>query len=49
MSTPFANEPVLELRRAAVRSQLADALAEVDRGLPLDVPVADRRPDEVGR
>jgi RHH-type proline utilization regulon transcriptional repressor/proline dehydrogenase/delta 1-pyrroline-5-carboxylate dehydrogenase len=39
MLTPFANEPVLELRRAAVRSQLADALAEVDQGLPLDVPV----------
>jgi RHH-type proline utilization regulon transcriptional repressor/proline dehydrogenase/delta 1-pyrroline-5-carboxylate dehydrogenase len=36
---PFANEPVLELRRAAVRAQLADALASVDRTLPLRVPV----------
>ena len=39
MLTPFANEPILELRRAAVRSQLSDALAAVDRALPLDVPV----------
>ena len=37
--TPFANEPVLELRRAAVRAGLADALARVDRDLPLEVPV----------
>jgi RHH-type proline utilization regulon transcriptional repressor/proline dehydrogenase/delta 1-pyrroline-5-carboxylate dehydrogenase len=36
---PFANEPVLELRRSAVRAQLADALAAVDRTLPLEVPV----------
>jgi predicted delta-1-pyrroline-5-carboxylate dehydrogenase group 2 len=36
---PFANEPVLELRRAPVRAQLADALGAVDRGLPLDVAV----------
>ncbi len=36
---PFANEPVLELRRAAVRSQLADALTRVDARLPLAVPV----------
>jgi RHH-type transcriptional regulator, proline utilization regulon repressor / proline dehydrogenase / delta 1-pyrroline-5-carboxylate dehydrogenase len=41
MSTlsPFANEPILELRRAAIRAQLTDALVEVDRTLPLDVPV----------
>jgi RHH-type transcriptional regulator, proline utilization regulon repressor / proline dehydrogenase / delta 1-pyrroline-5-carboxylate dehydrogenase len=39
MLTPFANEPILELRRSAVRSQLSDALAAVDRALPLDVPV----------
>ncbi|HEY4824532.1 MAG TPA: aldehyde dehydrogenase family protein, partial [Solirubrobacteraceae bacterium] len=39
MLKPFANEPVLELRRAPVRAQLADALAAVDRGLPLDVAV----------
>jgi RHH-type proline utilization regulon transcriptional repressor/proline dehydrogenase/delta 1-pyrroline-5-carboxylate dehydrogenase len=36
---PFTNEPVLELRRAAVRGQLADALASVDASLPLSVPV----------
>jgi RHH-type proline utilization regulon transcriptional repressor/proline dehydrogenase/delta 1-pyrroline-5-carboxylate dehydrogenase len=36
---PFANEPILELRRAAVRSQLDDALAGLDRELPLTVPV----------
>jgi RHH-type proline utilization regulon transcriptional repressor/proline dehydrogenase/delta 1-pyrroline-5-carboxylate dehydrogenase len=35
----FANEPVLELRRAAVRAQLADALAELDARLPVSVPV----------
>ena len=41
MSTlsPFANEPVLELRRAAVRDQLSDALGRVDGTLPMDVPV----------
>jgi RHH-type transcriptional regulator, proline utilization regulon repressor / proline dehydrogenase / delta 1-pyrroline-5-carboxylate dehydrogenase len=39
MLAPFANEPVLELRRSAVRSQLADALAGVDRQLPVSVPV----------
>ncbi len=36
---PFANEPVLELRRASVRSNLSDALARLDRELPLEVPV----------
>jgi RHH-type proline utilization regulon transcriptional repressor/proline dehydrogenase/delta 1-pyrroline-5-carboxylate dehydrogenase len=36
----FSNEPVLELRRASVRAQLADALDAVDRGLPVAVPVA---------
>ena len=36
---PFANEPVLELRRAAVRGQLAGVLAELDTRLPLRVPV----------
>jgi len=36
---PFANEPVLELRRSSVRAQLADALARIDRELPLSVPV----------
>jgi RHH-type transcriptional regulator, proline utilization regulon repressor / proline dehydrogenase / delta 1-pyrroline-5-carboxylate dehydrogenase len=35
----FANEPVLELRRAPVRAQLADALAAYDARGPLDVPV----------
>jgi RHH-type transcriptional regulator, proline utilization regulon repressor / proline dehydrogenase / delta 1-pyrroline-5-carboxylate dehydrogenase len=32
---PFANEPVLELRRASVRAQLEDALRAVDHQLPL--------------
>jgi RHH-type proline utilization regulon transcriptional repressor/proline dehydrogenase/delta 1-pyrroline-5-carboxylate dehydrogenase len=36
---PFANEPILELRRAPVRAKLADALERVDRMLPLAVPV----------
>src|SRR5215218_7721701 len=36
---PFTNEPVLELRRAPVRAQLADALAAHDARGPLDVPV----------
>jgi RHH-type proline utilization regulon transcriptional repressor/proline dehydrogenase/delta 1-pyrroline-5-carboxylate dehydrogenase len=35
----FANEPILELRRSTVRAGLADALAAVDRQLPLEVPV----------
>ena len=36
---PFANEPILELRRSSVRAQLDDALTAVDRRLPLEVPV----------
>jgi RHH-type transcriptional regulator, proline utilization regulon repressor / proline dehydrogenase / delta 1-pyrroline-5-carboxylate dehydrogenase len=36
---PFTNEPVLELRRAAVRAQLAAALHRLDRELPIAVPV----------
>jgi RHH-type transcriptional regulator, proline utilization regulon repressor / proline dehydrogenase / delta 1-pyrroline-5-carboxylate dehydrogenase len=36
---PFANEPVLELRRFTERERLLAALEEVDRGLPLTVPV----------
>jgi RHH-type proline utilization regulon transcriptional repressor/proline dehydrogenase/delta 1-pyrroline-5-carboxylate dehydrogenase len=43
---PFANEPVLELRRAPVRAQLSQALAAVDARLPVRVPVlvgGDRR------
>jgi RHH-type transcriptional regulator, proline utilization regulon repressor / proline dehydrogenase / delta 1-pyrroline-5-carboxylate dehydrogenase len=46
---PFANEPVLELRRAPVREALVAALAEVDARLPLRVPVwvgEDRRDGE---
>jgi RHH-type proline utilization regulon transcriptional repressor/proline dehydrogenase/delta 1-pyrroline-5-carboxylate dehydrogenase len=35
----FVNEPVLELRRASIRGGLSDALAAVDRELPLRVPV----------
>ena len=37
MSVPFCNEPVLELRRAAVRASLTDALASLDAELPLRV------------
>jgi RHH-type proline utilization regulon transcriptional repressor/proline dehydrogenase/delta 1-pyrroline-5-carboxylate dehydrogenase len=36
---PFANEPVLELRRAPVRAQLADALRAHDARGPVDAPV----------
>jgi RHH-type proline utilization regulon transcriptional repressor/proline dehydrogenase/delta 1-pyrroline-5-carboxylate dehydrogenase len=36
---PFANEPVLELRRAVVRDQLAGALKALDAQLPVSVPV----------
>jgi RHH-type transcriptional regulator, proline utilization regulon repressor / proline dehydrogenase / delta 1-pyrroline-5-carboxylate dehydrogenase len=46
---PFANEPILELRRASVRAGLEDALARVDGQLRLRVPVmigADERFDE---
>ncbi|MGZ4314137.1 MAG: aldehyde dehydrogenase family protein, partial [Solirubrobacteraceae bacterium] len=39
MPAPFANEPILELRRAPVRAQLSDALRRVDGELPLAVPV----------
>jgi RHH-type proline utilization regulon transcriptional repressor/proline dehydrogenase/delta 1-pyrroline-5-carboxylate dehydrogenase len=35
----FANEPVLELRRAPVRAGLADAIASLDAELPLRVGV----------
>ena len=37
--TQFENEPTLELRRAADREPLTAALAELDRRLPLEVPV----------
>ncbi len=37
--SPFRNEPVLELRRAPVRSSLPDALAALDARLPIEVPV----------
>jgi predicted delta-1-pyrroline-5-carboxylate dehydrogenase group 2 len=37
--SPFANEPVLELRRAAVRAQLGAALTALDAALPMSVPV----------
>jgi RHH-type proline utilization regulon transcriptional repressor/proline dehydrogenase/delta 1-pyrroline-5-carboxylate dehydrogenase len=46
---PFVNEPILELRRAAVRSQLAGALEAHDARGPLKVPVwigDDRRDGE---
>ncbi len=35
----FANEPVLELRRAPVRESLLGALSDLDARLPLSVPV----------
>ena len=35
----FRNEPILELRRAPVRAQLADALAAHDAKPPVRVPV----------
>ncbi len=35
----FANEPILELRRAPVRESLLEALRELDSRLPLAVPV----------
>ena len=43
---PFRNEPVLELRRAAARQQLAAGMDELEPQLPLRVPLwigADRR------
>jgi RHH-type proline utilization regulon transcriptional repressor/proline dehydrogenase/delta 1-pyrroline-5-carboxylate dehydrogenase len=46
---PFANEPVLELRRAPVRAKLEEALREHDSRPPLKVPVwigDDRREGE---
>jgi RHH-type transcriptional regulator, proline utilization regulon repressor / proline dehydrogenase / delta 1-pyrroline-5-carboxylate dehydrogenase len=36
---PFANEPVLELRRGPVRQTLLDALGELEPRLPVEVPV----------
>ncbi|HET9074545.1 MAG TPA: aldehyde dehydrogenase family protein [Solirubrobacteraceae bacterium] len=45
----FANEPVLELRRASERARCSEALAELEPRLPLRVPVAvggDRRAGE---
>ncbi|HEX4009754.1 MAG TPA: aldehyde dehydrogenase family protein [Solirubrobacteraceae bacterium] len=39
MPIPFANEPILELRRAAVRAGLQEALDRVDAQLPVEVPV----------
>jgi RHH-type proline utilization regulon transcriptional repressor/proline dehydrogenase/delta 1-pyrroline-5-carboxylate dehydrogenase len=36
---PFANEPILELRRSTIRDQLADALTRMDAQLPVSVPV----------
>jgi predicted delta-1-pyrroline-5-carboxylate dehydrogenase group 2 len=36
---PFRNEPILELRRAAVRDELLEGLHELDSTLPWSVPV----------
>jgi RHH-type transcriptional regulator, proline utilization regulon repressor / proline dehydrogenase / delta 1-pyrroline-5-carboxylate dehydrogenase len=48
---PFANEPVLELRRAPVRAQLQDALHGLTGRLPVRVPVmigtSERKGDEL--
>ncbi len=38
-SSPFVNEPVLELRRAPERERLLQGLAELEPELPLRVPV----------
>ena len=35
----FSNEPILELRRAPHRQRLLDALAELDRELPISAPL----------
>ncbi len=45
---PFANEPVLELRRGQVRAQLGEALSQLDRLLPLEVPVMVGEDERVG-
>ena len=45
---PFANEPVLELRRAPVRAQLQDALGRLTRTLPVHVPVMIGAGERVG-
>src|SRR4029077_10482426 len=37
--TTFRNEPLLELRREAVRRQALEALATLDAQLPLEVPM----------
>jgi RHH-type proline utilization regulon transcriptional repressor/proline dehydrogenase/delta 1-pyrroline-5-carboxylate dehydrogenase len=37
--TTFRNEPILDLRRPAHREELTAALADLDRRLPLSVPV----------
>ncbi len=39
MSDTFKNEPLLELRRAAVRERATQALEALDATLPLDVPI----------
>ena len=39
MLKPFANEPILELRRAPVRARLDEAIREHDARPPLKVPV----------
>ncbi len=44
----FTNEPVLELRRGAVRGGLADALARLEAELPLAVPVMIGRGERAG-
>jgi RHH-type transcriptional regulator, proline utilization regulon repressor / proline dehydrogenase / delta 1-pyrroline-5-carboxylate dehydrogenase len=36
---PFANEPILELRRAVIREELLEALRALEPTLPLSVPI----------
>jgi predicted delta-1-pyrroline-5-carboxylate dehydrogenase group 2 len=47
----FVNEPIGELRRAAVRDELAAGMAKLERKLPLEVPVligdGERHKDEL--
>jgi predicted delta-1-pyrroline-5-carboxylate dehydrogenase group 2 len=45
---PFANEPVLELRRAPVRAQLRDALDRLTQSLPVRVAVMVGAGERVG-
>src|SRR3954449_20328 len=45
---PFANEPILELRRASERQKLLDGLARLEPKLPIDVPILIRSDERHG-